>query len=211
MRKLRRLITVCCLKAKYDDENSEFHHSLAWAAYRKYLGINYMPRIQLPPSLDRKRDLASFDKIDCWSFFKCKKGDMPRFFRVLRLPEECILSNRIKMRGEEVFCRGMYELISGEDQHNIGRNIFGREQSAQSRAFSYFIDHIYETFLDLFSNNMRWWIENGYVEQSRAAIQTKLEELGINFKDMLGGLFPQLLEPRALRRTELLLQRGAKF
>jgi len=69
MRKLRRLITVCCLKAKYDDENSEFHHSLAWAAYRKYLGINYMPRIQLPPSLDRKRDLASFDKIDCWSFF----------------------------------------------------------------------------------------------------------------------------------------------
>ena len=111
---------------------------------------------------------------------------MPRFFRVLRLPEECILSNRIKMSGEEVFCRGMYELISGEDQHNICRNIFGREQSAQSRAFSKFIDHIYKKFLDLFSNNLRWWIENGYVEQSRPAIQTKLEELGINF----GGFDP---------------------
>ena len=181
LRKLRRLITVCCLKAKYDEENSEFHESMAWTACRKYLGLNYMAKVQLPRSVDRKRDFASFDEIDCWTFFKCKKADMPRLLRVLRFPDECILSNRIKMSGEEVFCRGLYELISGKDQHNISRNVFGREQSAQSRAFTYFVDHIYETFLDLFSSNLRWWIENGFVEQSRLAIQRKLEELGINF------------------------------
>jgi hypothetical protein len=136
MKKLRRLITVSCLKAKYDIENADFHHRLAWMAYRRLLGLSYMPVMHLPHSIDRKRDVASFDDIDCWTFFKCKKEDFPRLLRVLRMPEVCVLSNRIKMSGEEVFCRGMYELISGEDQHSVSRNIaasfplkqFGKKQ-----------------------------------------------------------------------------------
>jgi hypothetical protein len=43
------------------------------------------------------------------------------------------------MSGEEVFLRGLYELVSGETKHNISRNVFGRDWSAQSRAFKYFI------------------------------------------------------------------------
>jgi hypothetical protein len=67
--------------------------------------------------------------------------------------------------GEKVCLRGLHDLISGEDQHNIGMNDFGRDQSAQSQAFSYFINHIYETCCDiLFGENLEWWLENGYVD-----------------------------------------------
>ena len=179
MRQMRRLITVCCLKAKYDSEYAEFHQRLAWLAYRKLLGVKYMPKLTMPRLVNRRRTLDSFDEIDCWAFFKFRKTDLPRVLRVLRLPESCTLSNGIRMSGEEISFRGMYELVSGEDQHNISSNVFGRDQSAQSRAFSYFINHIYETFLDLVTDNVGWWIENGYVEQSRQAIERKLEDLGL--------------------------------
>ena len=61
---------------------------------------------------------------------------------MLNFPEECILDNCSNMSGEEVFLRGLYELVSGETQHNISRNVFGRDWSAQSGAFKYFINHI---------------------------------------------------------------------
>jgi hypothetical protein len=82
----------------------------------------------------------------------------------------------------------MYELISGEDQHNISRNVFGRDQSAQSRALTFFINYIYETFLDLVTDNLQWWFESGYVEESRQAIERKLDELGLHFDNDIGLL-----------------------
>ena len=176
MRKLRRCITVSLLKAKYDGENGEFYQNLAWAAYHVYLNIKYMMSPELPRYIDQRRELDSFDEIDCWTFFKCKKEDIRRFYRVLKFPERCVLSNGINMSGEEVFCRGMYELVSAEDQHNISKNMFGRDQSAQSRAFTFFIDHIYVTHFHLLTDNLEWWFENGYVEESRRAIQTKMRE-----------------------------------
>ena len=139
MRHLRRLIKVCRLKAKYDSKNAEFHQRLAWLAYRKLLGVKYIPKLTIPRLVNRRRTLDSFDEIDCWAFFKFRKSDLPQVLRVLRLPESCTLSNGIRMSGEEFFPRGMYELVYGEDQHNISSNVFGRDQSAQSRAFSYFI------------------------------------------------------------------------
>ena len=42
----------------------------------------------------------------------------------------------------------LYELVSGADQHEIVP-IFGRDQTQQSRAFKYFVDHIYDIFLHL--------------------------------------------------------------
>jgi hypothetical protein len=137
----------------------------------------------IPRYIDEKRGLGSFDEIDCWTFFKCKKADIGRFFHVLKFPDRCVFDNRISMSGEEVFCRGMYEVVLGEDQHNIAKNVFGRDQSAQSRAFMYFIDHIYETHLFLLLDNVEWWFENGYVEESRLAIQRKMESLGFIFYD----------------------------
>ena len=52
------------------------------------------------------------------------------------------------MPGEEVLLRGLYELVSGADQHEIVV-VFGRDQTQQSRTFKYFVDHIYDNFLHL--------------------------------------------------------------
>jgi len=82
------------------------------------------------------------------------------------------------MSGEEVFLRGLYELVSGEDQHNISANVFGREQTAQSRAFKYFINHLYNTFRDLLQDNLKFWEDNGFIDESHMAINMKLVELG---------------------------------
>ena len=70
--------------------------------------------------------------------------------------------------------RGLYELVSGEDQFNIANNVFGREQSQQSRAWKYFIIHIYDHFLWIVTNNLDWWYENGYLHQSMEAIKAKI-------------------------------------
>jgi len=189
MKKLERLIRVSILKAKYDSQNADFHRIIAWEAYRRYLSIKYIPIIQLSPCIDLKRDIFSFDCIDCWTFFKSRKLDLPRLVRVLKFPNRCKFDNRMVMSGEEVCLRALYELISGEDQHNIGRNVFGRDQSAQSRAFSYFINHIYETCCDLLvGENLEWWFENGYVDQSRQAITAKLEALGFDSDDFDGNV-----------------------
>ena len=84
----------------------------------------------------------------------------------------------------------MHKLVSGEDQFSIAENVFGRDQSYQSRAFTYFIDHIYYKFLDLLTDNLQWWYESGFLEQSRAAIQSKLASLGFTFsEDELNTIF----------------------
>ena len=75
----------------------------------------------------------------------------------LRLRGDFKLDNGWTLSGEEIFLRGLYELVSGEDQHNISRNVFGREQTAQSRCFKFFINHLYDTFYDLLYDNLQWW------------------------------------------------------
>jgi hypothetical protein len=64
-------------------------------------------------------------------------------FQLLQFPDICKFNNRSEMTGEEMFLRGLYDLVNGETKHNILRNMFGRDWSAQSRAFKYFINHIY--------------------------------------------------------------------
>ena len=85
------------------------------------------------------------------------------------------------MGGEEAFLRALYELASGESQFNICENVFGREQSQQSRAFNWFIEHLDSTFYDLLSDNLEWWQREGFIEESRKAITAKLDELGLQF------------------------------
>ena len=70
--------------------------------------------------------------------------------------------------------RGLYELVSGEDQFNIACNDFGREQSQQSRAWKYSVNHIYDNVLWIVTNNLNWWYEGGYLRQSMEAIKAKI-------------------------------------
>lgn len=84
------------------------------------------------------------------------------------------LDNGIIMAGEEVFIRGLYEFVSGDNQEQISANVFGREFSAQSRAFKYFINHIYSTFEHLVHDNLDWWYRNGFFASSAEAIGHKI-------------------------------------
>ena len=61
------------------------------------------------------------------------------------------------MAGEEVFLRGLFELVSGANKHEIAK-VFGRDWSAQARAFKYFM---YSNFKHLVMDNLQWWYRNG--------------------------------------------------
>ena len=54
------------------------------------------------------------------------------------------------------------------------RNVFGRDWSAQSRAFKYFINHIYQNFKHLVNDNLQWWYRNGFFAASAEAIERKI-------------------------------------
>ena len=69
-------------------------------------------------------------------FFETKKEDLYRLKVNLKFEDKCILENRSVMPGEEVLLRGLYELVSGADQHEIIA-IFDKDQTIQSRAFKY--------------------------------------------------------------------------
>ena len=45
------------------------------------------------------------------------------------------------------------------------------------------VAHVYSNCLDLVSDNLQWFFENGYVEESCKAITNKLNELEIIFDD----------------------------
>ena len=56
---------------------------------------------------------------------------------------------------EEVLLRRLYELVSGADQHEIIA-IFGKDQTIQSRAFKFFINHNYDNFMHLVTDNLHF-------------------------------------------------------
>ena len=69
--------------------------------------------------------IDSFDD-NCKPFFNFRRQDLHRILPLLRFPETCELGYRHKMSGEEVLLRGLYELSSGDEQHDIAVNIFER-------------------------------------------------------------------------------------
>eukprot|EP01035_Chromulina_nebulosa_P030324 gene30324-40297_t len=73
------------------------------------------------------------------------------------------------MSGEELFIRGLYELVTGEMKSSIAEK-FGRHCSDQSRAFKFFINHLYDNFHHLVDDNLPWWFNNGYIKRSAELI-----------------------------------------
>ena len=101
--------------------------------------------------------------------------DLTHLYQLLKFPNKVIFDNRSTMGGEEVFMRGLYELVSGENQERICMNVFGRECSVQSRAFSYFINHIYCNFKHLLFDNLSWFYKNNLFDESAEAIGIKMQ------------------------------------
>jgi hypothetical protein len=85
------------------------------------------------------------------------------------------LSNGSRMPGEEILLRGLYELASGDIQPKISKE-FGRDWTAQSRAFTYFIDYMYDHHAHLVHDNLDWWYHNGFWERSAAGIEFRMRE-----------------------------------
>ena len=60
--------------------------------------------------------------------------------------------------------------------------IFGRERNQQSFANKYFINHIYNNFKKLVTQEgFAWWYRNGFMHSSAAAVEKKIRLMGFSY------------------------------
>ena len=143
----------------------------------KYLSIKYEdPYSHEPPRLVISVD--SFTASQCKIFFKFNKEELQRIFNMMTFPDECKFDNNGSMSGEEVFLRGLYEACNSGNKQVICETLMGGEYTRQSRAFIYFIEHIYDRFRHLVHNSLDWWYRNGLLKQSATAIHDKMIAAG---------------------------------
>jgi hypothetical protein len=127
--------------------------SLAKAIAEEILRVITVPDVILPSLPSLRDSIESFTESECWNFFETRKEDLYRLLVNLKFDDKCILENRSVMSGEEVLLRGLYELVSGADQHEIIA-IFKNDQT-------------------VVTDNLQWWYNGGYMHQSRDAIREK--------------------------------------
>jgi hypothetical protein len=116
-------------------------------------------------------------------FLRFRRENLEELYVFMRFPHKVILENKSVMCGEEVFLRGLYELVTGEKKTSIAEK-FGRHPSDQSRAFNYFINHIYNNFNHLVTNNLEWWEANGLLEWSAVVVE---EKIGVRYDKRITG------------------------
>jgi hypothetical protein len=117
--------------------------------------------------------IDGLDETFCNEFLAFQKADMSRVYKLMHFDNKVHLVNGSIMSGEEVFIRGLYELVTGEKKTSVA-NTFGRHYTDQCRAFDYFINHVYESFHHLIDNNLEWWFSSGLVEISAKLIESKM-------------------------------------
>jgi hypothetical protein len=120
------------------------------------------------------RKITSFQLDDCKPFFRFKRVQLTRVAKLLGFSQPMVLDNGAVMDGEEVFLRGMYELSSGENQFKICKNCFGGDQPLQSRAWTAFLNLVYDNHRHLVNDNLQWFYDNGLMEASAVAIDAKM-------------------------------------
>ncbi len=176
-KRLQRIILALLLKVKRSSEGTEQAHMVLRLATLKYLSLAYHTdtddTVEPPPQFDRS-SINKFTDSECRLDFRFDKPELGELFRLLNFPRVVRFDNRSILSGEEVFLRGMYEFSGGENKQKISSKVFGRDFSAQSRAFSWFIDHLYDNFRHLVHDNLDWWYRNGLMEASAEAIQNKM-------------------------------------
>ena len=178
LRGYKRKILICQVKSKMgdDDKRKRVWEGMSKVFMGKYLDIihdSYPPLPMAPGSL--KRTIEDFSLDVCGPFFRFRRSELHRICKALSFPEQMTLSNRESMAGEEVMLRGLYELVSGDSQFRIAENVFGGGQPLQSRAFSAFINHVYDNYEHLVHDNLKWFHDNGLLEESATAIGRKME------------------------------------
>lgn len=150
----------------------------------RYLSISYSIEEPLQTRKNFYRTIDSFSASDCKINFAFNKRELRSLLVLLKFPHEVVLDNRSRKTGEEIFLRGLYELVSGGNQEQICQTVFGGVGSDQSRALAYFICHIYYYFHHLVHDNLQWWYDNGFFEVSALAIGEKLSYGNLYFNNM---------------------------
>lgn len=133
----------------------------------------------------RNRTINSFTDSQCDTNFRFQKKHLTELVNLLKLDGICTLSNGITMPGEEILLRGLYELANAHTKNKVADE-FGRDGTAQTRAFTYFIKHMINNFEDLVvnknpdSDNLSWWFRNGFIAESADLIEMKT---GVSLSD----------------------------
>ena len=126
-----------------DIEGSEDAFETLVLGFGVYVEERFHVWERLPPPLRMNRTIDSFSASDCYHFFRFTKQHLHELLGLFDFADQyCDIGRGELMMLEEVLLRGLYELVSGETQHKIAVNVFGRDHSSQSRAFSYFINYM---------------------------------------------------------------------
>ena len=136
----------------------------------------------LDPALDVRllsfkadRNIDSFCISDCPIMFRFQR-DHSSLYAYSSLYFD-FLNNRSRMSGEEILLRGLYELVTGANKHTIAVSTFGRDWTQQSRAFKWFILHLFQSFKHLVVDNLEWWFRNGFLSYQEELFFLKCEDL----------------------------------
>ena len=160
----------CRLKTDCDEKEVDHLLHLIRIGYVRYLHIMYHEEKLLSKPVRLDRSIDSFCESDCFIYFRFNKEHLHELRELLGFDGIAIFDNNESMNEEEVMLRGLYELVSGETQYKIARNVFGRDCSSQSRALLYFINVMIEKHVHLLKNNLQWWYDNGFFTRSAQAI-----------------------------------------
>jgi hypothetical protein len=144
------------------------------AMIAQYVVLNVEDPDDLPPQPSRRCRIQDFHPTVCKTFFRFKRPGLYKLYQLLGIPLEVKFKNRSKMSGEEVLLRGLFELCTGMNQEIACITVFGGVQSDQSRAFTYFCNHVYDTHHHLVHDNLEWWFGNGFMAESAALISAKM-------------------------------------
>ena len=139
----------------------------------KYRELMYLPSIAREPiSNIRSRTIDSFSEQQCWSYFRCRKGDLYRLKTAFRIPALVHAENGSVFTGEEVLLFSLYRYSDVSTIQKQCEHIFGRENTQFSRAFKWFNQHMLDEFTFLLVDNFRFW--HPYFPAFADAIRRKL-------------------------------------
>jgi hypothetical protein len=144
----------------------------------EYIGLTFAPAFpRTVRVLHVPRTIASFSERQCWSRFRTRKVDLPRLFSALGFDTlgDVKLGNGCAYTAEELFLFGMNRLVYPGRLDDLC-DIYGREYSAWSRGFNYFITFMLDKWKYLVTVNLRYWAP--HFHSFSEAIRFKIIEKG---------------------------------
>lgn len=135
----------------------------------------------LPQQIRFNRTILYYESLQyrCESMFRFRGVDLRQVYELLEIPPVVTLPNGSKLGGEEVFLFSLNRLVFPSRVTDRSIEEFGRENTVWSRAFTWFIHHVYERHVHLLNNNLQWWVQ--HFDSCARAIGDLLTKHGIIF------------------------------